>query len=145
MPKNDSIFFSRTRGIQTGGIPLQNTQSYDGLDESYQAVKKVLMNQDFQQLVAKIRNSSPLEGLQTAFAQLTPKMLAEMGIPVDPHLTITTSASEHSVSQTTDAAATEQHTTVFRIDTVICVPNPLNPFGPLICGNLNLFPPPVQG
>lgn len=106
---------------------MQNTPNYDGVDASYQALRNVVTNPEFQRVLAEIQNLPPIERLQAAFTQLTPQVLAAGGIPIPAEFSITTRASERSAGPTTgtaDVTATEQNMAyrpALQADTVVCV------------------------
>jgi hypothetical protein len=84
-----TVFSSVTHSIQTGGIPLQNTPSYEGLDALYQVLRSVVMQPEFQSAVAEIQTLPPSERQQAAFTQLTPEVLTARGIQIPKECTIT--------------------------------------------------------
>jgi hypothetical protein len=94
-------------------FPLQNTPSYDELDPSWQALKKVMTDPEFQKVLQEIGGLRSSERVQALFTQLTPQALEARGIQFPAGFSITTSVSWHRADPTvgtTDVAATGQNT-----------------------------------
>src|SRR5437868_4770406 len=111
----------------TGGVPLENTPSHEGIDTSYQALKNVITNPEFQRVLAEIQSLPPIERVQAAYTQLTAQALATRGIPIPAQFSITTNTSEKSTSATASAeniAAPERSAAtrpLLLADTIVCV------------------------
>jgi hypothetical protein len=120
---------------------LDNTPSNEGMDASYQALKNVITNPEFQKALAEIQSLPPIERLQAAYTQLTAQALAARGITIPAQFSITTNTSEKSTNSTISAeaiAAPEQSAAtrpLLQADTIACVGIP--PYR--VCFHINLI------
>jgi hypothetical protein len=73
---------------------LQNMPSHEELDALHQALKDVVMNPEFQSVVAEIQQLPASERSQAASTRLTPEALAARGIQIPEGFAITTQASQ---------------------------------------------------
>jgi delta-aminolevulinic acid dehydratase/porphobilinogen synthase len=116
------------------------------MDASYQALKNVITNPEFQSVLAEIQSLPPIERLQATYTQLTAQALAARGIPIPAQFSITTYTSEKSTSSTATAeniAAPERSAAIrpsLQADTIVCVGIP--PFR--ICWHTGVVPGPAN-
>lgn len=114
---------------------MQKTSPGEELDYSYQALKTIVENPEFQEVITELQSLPPIERVEAAFLQLTPEALAARGVSIPDELTITINASQKSnaldssnaskvakVQNTADDTGTPQVTADFCIWTLCWSP-----------------------